>query len=130
MLNPLFPEPDTLVEPHALPETEGQVIQALISGTHREVVLLVIGKVEDALTGFRFTMPMHARVPRRLFRSAGARDIPRETGSYQIDSGTFPIRFQGTVVGEDTVPVPEDPEAKRELTRIMVLQDVSAYEAR
>lgn len=126
MKNPMFPTPDIAHTETKTMAVEGaRVIQAMISETHPEVVLLSLAQEGDHILGFRFALPSHKRTARKLFQAGGFKQVPYKTGNYPVSSGVFLIDFEGTVIGEDTVPEGSTgPDG--DLTKIYVMENVKA----
>ena len=133
MSSTFFPLPDMPAEQPQPREVHGaRVIQVLTPGT--DGVLLVVAEIVMEILGFRFMLPIHSKVARSLFRSAGARDVPRQPNSFVIDTEEgapmFLVSLHGKSIGEDNIPepgkVPFKAPTDKPLTHVYVLTEVKA----
>lgn len=116
-----FPPADVTEAPTEVSVPLASVVRVMTCEDSRVAFGVAVENGEAFSTIYRFTVPDHSRLARRVFREARIQTT-RTRESYTISSGAFLISISGIRVGTDLVP------EGASLHEIVVLDKVVVHE--
>jgi len=113
---PFFPPPDqTLNSGFPVEVIGGAVSRIQVSQTLRKVSFSVLVHREERITGFRFQVPIHARIVREFLKAGNIKRLPRGDVTFDVQEGTFLVSFKGICIGKDNTPIEVPPGMPNEI---------------